>query len=33
MTVEVELNELMQVRRDKLAELRAKGIEPFGQKF
>ncbi len=33
MTVELELNELMRVRRDKLAELRAKGVEPFGQKF
>lgn len=33
MTVEIEVNELLQVRRAKLAELRAKGTEPFGQKF
>lgn len=30
---ETELNELMLVRRKKLDELRAKGIDPFGQKF
>jgi lysyl-tRNA synthetase class 2 len=27
------LNELMQVRREKLSELRAKGIEPYGGRF
>ena len=30
---EEDLNELMQVRREKLAELRAKGIEPYGGRF
>ncbi len=28
-----ELNELMQVRRDKLAEIQQSGIDPYGQKF
>ncbi|MCL6610503.1 MAG: lysine--tRNA ligase [Peptococcaceae bacterium] len=28
-----DLNELMQVRREKLAELRERGIDPFGQKY
>jgi len=28
-----DLNELMQVRHEKLDELRSKGIDPFGQKF
>ncbi|MBM7856047.1 lysyl-tRNA synthetase class 2 [Desulfohalotomaculum tongense] len=28
-----ELNELMRVRREKLNELRQKGIEPYGEKF
>ncbi len=27
------INELMQVRREKLAELKAKGIDPFGQRY
>lgn len=31
--MELELNELLQIRRDKLAELRQKGIDPFGDKF
>jgi len=31
--VEQDLNELMRVRLGKLAELRAKGIEPYGGKF
>jgi len=31
--VEQDLNELMRVRLEKLAELRAKGIEPYGGKF
>ncbi|TEB17255.1 Lysine--tRNA ligase [Pelotomaculum sp. FP] len=30
---EEDLNELMQVRREKLAEIRAKGIEPYGGRF
>lgn len=30
---EEDLNELMQVRREKLAELREKGIEPYGGRF
>ncbi|WP_017815503.1 MULTISPECIES: lysine--tRNA ligase [Paenibacillus] len=30
---ESELNELLQVRRDKLDELRGLGIDPFGKKF
>ncbi|WP_433944889.1 lysine--tRNA ligase [Paenibacillus sp. SN-8-1] len=30
---EVEVSELLQIRRDKLDELRALGIDPFGQKF
>ena len=29
----LDLNELMQVRMDKLKELKEKGINPFGQKF
>ncbi|WP_281883949.1 lysine--tRNA ligase [Paenibacillus sp. YYML68] len=33
MTVELELNELLQIRRNKLDELRAMGVDPFGQKF
>ncbi|TBL69055.1 lysine--tRNA ligase [Paenibacillus thalictri] len=33
MTVDVELNELLQIRRGKLDELRGMGIDPFGQKF
>ncbi|WP_028551944.1 lysine--tRNA ligase [Paenibacillus sp. UNC451MF] len=33
MTVEQEINELLQIRRNKLDELRALGIDPFGQKF
>jgi lysyl-tRNA synthetase class 2 len=28
-----DINELMQIRRDKLSELRDKGIDPFGQRF
>ena len=28
-----ELNEQMQIRRDKLAEYEADGIYPFGQRF
>lgn len=28
-----DVNELMQIRRDKMAELRAKGIDPFGQRY
>lgn len=31
--MEQELNELMQVRRQKLEEFRAKGIDPFGQRY
>lgn len=33
MTVELELNELLQIRRGKLDELRALGVDPFGQKY
>ncbi|MCZ8523669.1 MULTISPECIES: lysine--tRNA ligase [Paenibacillus] len=33
MSVELELNELLQIRRGKLDELRALGIDPFGQKY
>ncbi|WP_248929063.1 lysine--tRNA ligase [Paenibacillus hamazuiensis] len=33
MTVDLELNELLQIRRGKLDELRGMGIDPFGQKF
>ncbi|GAA4869740.1 lysine--tRNA ligase [Paenibacillus vulneris] len=33
MTVEQEINELLQIRRNKLDELRSLGIDPFGQKF
>ena len=33
MSVELELNELLQIRRAKLDELRSLGIDPFGQKF
>lgn len=33
MTVEMELNELLQIRRNKLDELRALGVDPFGQKY
>ncbi|KZE73562.1 lysine--tRNA ligase [Paenibacillus elgii] len=33
MTVELELNELLQIRRNKLDELRGLGVDPFGQKF
>lgn len=33
MTVELELNELLQIRRNKLDELRGLGIDPFGRKF
>jgi lysyl-tRNA synthetase class 2 len=32
-TPEEDLNELMQVRREKLAEIRARGIEPYGGRF
>ncbi len=28
-----ELNELLQVRRDKLDTLRERGLDPFGRKF
>ena len=28
-----ELNELMQVRREKLAEMQKEGLEPYGAKF
>ncbi|MDD2422342.1 MAG: OB-fold nucleic acid binding domain-containing protein, partial [Heliobacteriaceae bacterium] len=31
--MEQELNDLMKVRREKLAELQAKGINPFGERF
>lgn len=31
--MDLDLNDLMRVRREKLNELRAKGIEPFGDKF
>lgn len=30
---ETELSELLQIRRDKLDELRNLGIDPFGQKY
>jgi lysyl-tRNA synthetase class 2 len=30
---EEDLNELMRVRREKLAEIREKGIEPYGGRF
>ena len=30
---ETELSELLQIRRDKLDELRSLGIDPFGQKY
>ncbi|MCS7463170.1 lysine--tRNA ligase [Paenibacillus doosanensis] len=33
MTVEQEINELLQIRRNKLDELRSLGIDPFGQKY
>lgn len=33
MTVELELNELLQIRRNKLDELRDLGIDPFGKKY
>lgn len=33
MTAETEVNELRQIRLDKLKELRDKGIEPFGGRF
>lgn len=33
MTVDLELSELLQIRRGKLDELRGLGIDPFGQKF
>lgn len=33
MSGDTDLNELLQVRRNKLEELKAKGIQPFGQKF
>ena len=33
MTQELELNELLQIRRNKLDELRNLGIDPFGKKF
>lgn len=33
MTQEQELNELLSVRRDKLAQFREKGIDPFGERF
>jgi lysyl-tRNA synthetase class 2 len=33
MTQEVELNELLLVRRQKLEELRQLGVDPFGEKF
>ncbi|MDA8352109.1 MAG: lysine--tRNA ligase [Firmicutes bacterium] len=33
MTQGEELNELLQVRRDKLDQLREKGVDPFGRKF
>ena len=31
--LDTELNELMQVRRQKLDELKSKGIDPFGSKY
>ena len=33
MSAELELNELLQIRRQKLSDLREKGIEPFGGKY
>ncbi|GIQ67325.1 lysine--tRNA ligase [Xylanibacillus composti] len=33
MTQDTELNELLQIRRDKLGQLRDLGIDPFGRKF
>ncbi|GAE31778.1 lysine--tRNA ligase [Alkalihalobacillus hemicellulosilyticus] len=33
MSQEIELNELLTVRRDKLKQLLEKGIDPFGEKF
>lgn len=30
---ELELNEMLQIRRDKLDELRGLGVDPFGQKY
>ncbi len=33
MTQETELNELLQIRRDKLGQLRDLGVDPFGHKF
>ena len=33
MTVSIELNDQMKVRREKMEELREKGISPFGKKF
>jgi lysyl-tRNA synthetase class 2 len=33
MSVELEQNELLKIRRNKLVELRGLGIDPFGQKF
>ncbi|MCK0473657.1 lysine--tRNA ligase [Halalkalibacter sp. APA_J-10(15)] len=33
MSQEIELNELLTVRRDKLKQLQEKGIDPFGEKF
>ena len=31
--VEQDMNELMKVRRDKLAAFEAKGVAPFGHRF
>ncbi|WP_068777644.1 lysine--tRNA ligase [Paenibacillus sp. FJAT-26967] len=33
MSQELELNELLQIRRDKLDELRGMGVDPFGDKY
>lgn len=33
MTVSIELNDQMKVRREKMEELREKGVSPFGKKF
>jgi len=33
LSAELELNELLQIRRQKLSDLREKGIEPFGGKY
>lgn len=33
LTQEIELNELLTIRRNKLDELRALGVDPFGRKF